>query len=221
MASSLRPRIFSLLRAASSAVCDERMSFCAWIRVACDLLVILQRHRLALEQILGAGVLQLREIERRLGLVQAGHGGDEIVLRLHRIGGFDHEQRLPLRDGVAGLRQQPDHPAGIGREHRRRAILIDGDLAFGDVLGPEVVLGHGLDGQARPFGRRRRVAARPFTGLARHVGIPRLCPAELRKAEPGRPGEPQQGRANDPFFSAKQLRLLDNFGRHRIRSTRR
>ena len=67
------------------------------------LLIILQRNRLALEQILGAVVLQLRQIERRLGLVQTGHGGDEIVLRLHGIGGFDHEQRLALRDAVARL----------------------------------------------------------------------------------------------------------------------
>ena len=71
------------------------------------LLIILQRHRLALEQILGAGVLQLRQIERRLGLVQAGHGGDEIVLRLHGVGGFDHEQRLALRDLIARLHHQP------------------------------------------------------------------------------------------------------------------
>ena len=34
------------------------------------LLIVLQRHGLALEQILGALVLQLRQIERRLRLVQ-------------------------------------------------------------------------------------------------------------------------------------------------------
>jgi hypothetical protein len=34
MASSVRPRIRKLLRAASSAVCDERRSFCAWTSVA-------------------------------------------------------------------------------------------------------------------------------------------------------------------------------------------
>mgnify|MGYP003694256221 CR=1 FL=1 len=48
----------NLLRAASSAVCDERRSFCAWIRVAWALLIILQRNGLALEQVLGALVLR-------------------------------------------------------------------------------------------------------------------------------------------------------------------
>jgi hypothetical protein len=51
------------LRAASSAVCDERRSFCAWISCL-GLLIILQRNGFALEQILGAPVLQLRQIER-------------------------------------------------------------------------------------------------------------------------------------------------------------
>src|SRR6202171_2465812 len=45
------------------------------------LLIILQRDGLALEQILGAPVLYLREIERRPGLVERGHRRNEIVLR--------------------------------------------------------------------------------------------------------------------------------------------
>ena len=46
----------------------------------------------------------------------------------------------PLLDAVARPRQQFGDPAGIGRKHRRRAILVDRDLALGDVLGAEGVL---------------------------------------------------------------------------------
>ena len=101
------------------------------------LLVVLERNGLAFEQILGAGVLDLREIDRGLRLVQAGHGRDVIVLRLHRIGGLDHEQRLAFDDAVAGPDQKLGDAAGIGREHRRGAVLIDRDLPSVTYLGTE------------------------------------------------------------------------------------
>ena len=58
----------------------------------------------------------------------------------------------PTRDDVAGLREQLDDPAGIGREDRGRAILVDCDLAFGHVLGAEHPLLDGFDRQRRPLG---------------------------------------------------------------------
>ena len=175
------------------------------------LLIVLERDRLAFEQILGARILQLREIERRSCLVQAGHGRDEIVLGLHGIGRFDHEQRLALGDVVARLGQQLDDPAGIGRKHRRRAVLIDGDLAFGHMLGPEGLLGHGFDGQAGPFRGGRGVALQSLARLARHIGIAPRCPAEMCESVKPRARQRQQGHANGQMSSVKHLQLLGKF----------
>ena len=184
MSSSLKPRMCNLLvrgfqrglRGAQIVLrLDQR-------RLA--LLVVLQRNGLAFEQILGAGVLDLRQIDRGLRLVQAGHGRDVIVLRLHRIGGLDHEQRLAFDDAVARPDQKLGDPAGIGREHRRGAILIDRDLALGDIFGAEGPLGDRLKRQAGPFGRRRGVALQSLAGLARHLGMSGLCRrrnAQIRK----------------------------------------
>ena len=115
------------------------------------MLIILERDGLAFKQVLGAAVLYLRQVERGTGLVKGRHRRDEIVLRLHRVGGLNDEQGLAL-----GLRCRPAEPAislpaGIRRKYRRRAIFIDRDLAFGDSLGPEGALGRRLDGQAGPF----------------------------------------------------------------------
>src|SRR5207247_1864723 len=115
MSSSVRPRMRSLLRAASIAVCDARRSFCAWIRIAWP-------------------------------------------------------------------GQKSGDPSRIGREHRRRAVFVDRDFAFGDVFGAEVAFGDGLNGQARPFGGARRVALQSLAGLARDFGMPGLCAADLRRA---------------------------------------
>jgi hypothetical protein len=83
--------------------------------------------------------------------VQCRRSRDEVVLRLHHVGGFDGEQRLPNGHGIAGLDEQLGHPAGVGREDRSGAVLIDGDLAFGDMLGAEHALLHRLDRQGRPL----------------------------------------------------------------------
>ena len=161
--SSVKPRMRSLLRAASSAVCDERMSFCAWIRVAWPA----DNPSAARPCPRNKSLARLSWISARssadFALFMRGHRRDEIVLRLHGVGGLDREQRLALgRRSSPGLRQKLGDPAGIGREHRRRAILVDRDLAFGDVLGPEGLVVDRLDGQARPFGTASACsAARP------------------------------------------------------------
>ena len=173
--------------------------------VCLGLLIILQRDRLALEQILGALVLYLGKIERRLGLVQPGHGRNEIVLRLHGVGGLDHEQRLALRDAVARPGQQFGDPARVRRKHRRRAILVDRDLAFGHVLGPEGSLGNRLNGQAGPFGRARSVALQSLAGLAGDFGMLLRCPADMHKPIESSADNRQQGRANGQLFPTKHL----------------
>jgi hypothetical protein len=128
---------------------------------------------------------------------------------------------MATRHLIARLRHQLDNPAGVGRKHRRGAILIDGDLALGDMLGPEIMRGHRLDGQARPFGRCRDVAVRSLAGLTGHVGRAwRRHPAEMRKPKPCRAGESQHDRADAQIFSAKYLRSLVKFWEHRIRSSR-
>ena len=130
----------------------------------------LERHRLAFEQQALPIVDDQRQVARGPGLVERSHGGDEVVLRLHHVGGFDREQRLADRHGVTGLDEQLGDAAGIGGEDRRRAVLVDRDLAFGHALAAEHALLRLLDRQRRPLGgggmeqaargldRRRRVA---------------------------------------------------------------
>ena len=119
---------------------------------ALGLLDFLERNGLTfVEQTLPL-VVDLCEIERRAGLVQRGRGGDEVVLRLHHVGRFDREQRLAGRYDVAGLDEKLRDPARIGREDRRRAILVDGDLAFRHVLGAKHFLLGGFHRQRRPLG---------------------------------------------------------------------
>ena len=217
MSSSEKPRMRSLLVEASSAVCDRAQIVLGLDQRGLALLVVLQRNGLAFEQVLGARVLDLGKIERRLRLVHAGHRGDVVVLRLHRIGGFDHEQRLPLGDVVARPHQQLGEPAGIGREHRRRAILIDRDLAFGDVFGPERPFGDGLDGQAGPFGWSRRVALPALAGLSRDFRMLGICAAELAVSVETGAGKRQHGHGSNPLLSAKRLQSLEKIVKHAAR----
>ena len=151
---------------------------------------------------------------RSFGLVRSGHGGNEIVLRLHVVGGLDHEQRLSLGNGVARPRQQFGDPAGIGRKHRRRAVLVDRDLAFGDMLFPEGALGDRLDGQAGPFGRGRGVALQPLAGLAGHLRMALACSGNMQEPKQGRARKHQQRRGNGQLLPGKHLQSLDKPFKH-------
>ena len=138
---------------------------------ALGLLHFLERDGLALVEQALPLVVDLREIERRAGFVQRGRGADEVVLRLHHVGGFDREQRLPRGYDLAGLDEQLGDPAGIGREDRRGAVLVDGDLAFGHVFGAECLLLAGFHCQRRPLrGGRIEQPPRPLR-LARDCGV--------------------------------------------------
>ena len=162
----------SRLRAASSAASAVRRSARAWARSACGGLKVAQRAGLALVERAVLLLDDLGDRHARLRAVEAGDRGEEIVLRLHHVGGFDVEQRLPALHHVAGLGHQPGHPPGIGRKDRRRAILVDRDLAFGDVLGPERHRLDRLHAERRPLRRRRR-KARDALGLAGDLGVRR------------------------------------------------
>ena len=123
-------------------------------------LEVAQRPRLAFVQRAVLLFDDLGDRDARARAVDAGERGEEIVLRLHHVGGFDEEQRLAGLDRVAGLGHQPGHPPGIGRIDRRRMILVDRDLAFGHVLGAERLGRHRLDAERRPLLGVGRIGAR-------------------------------------------------------------
>jgi hypothetical protein len=112
---------------------------------------LFERHRLALIKQTLTLIDDLSQVERRTRLVQRGGGRNEIILCLHHVGGLDREQRLPNGHDIAGLDEQLEDPSGIRREDRRRAVLVDRDLAFGHALGLEHPLLHRLDRQRRPL----------------------------------------------------------------------
>ena len=133
-------------------------------------LEVAQRPGLALVQRAVLLLDDLGDRHPRLRPVDRGKSGEEIVLRLNHVGGFDVEQRLPALDHVARLGHQPGHPPGVGRKDRRGLVLVDRDLAFGHVLGAE---GHRLDrlhAERCPLGRCRHKAGDAF-GLAGHFSV--------------------------------------------------
>ena len=156
-----------------------------------------------------------------LALFIRGHRGDEIVLRLNVVGGLDHEQRLALATLIARPGQKFGDPAGIGREHRRRAIFIDRDLAFGDVFGAEAAFGNGLDGQARPFGGARRVALQSLAGLAGDFRMPPLVAAYMRRSRRRPRRQAPAAPPATPAFPAKCCNCFGKFVEHRARTTQR
>ena len=135
-------------------------------------LEVAQRARLALVQRAVLLLDDLGDRHARLRPVDRGKRGEEIVLRLHHVGGFDVEQRLPALHHVARLGHQPGHPPGIGRKDRRRLVLVDRDLAFGHVLRAERHRLDRLHAERCPLRRRRHKARDPF-GLAGHFGVRR------------------------------------------------
>ena len=125
-------------------------------------LPVLQRHRLAGIEIVLTLLVDLRQVELRARAVQRAQRRDGVVQRLHGVGRLDDEQLLPALDDVARLDQELHDAARIGREDRRRTILVDGDLAFGDVLGTKYLLVRGLESEARPF----RIGRHEARGIA-------------------------------------------------------
>jgi len=97
----------------------------------------------------------LGQVQLRARFVHRRESGDEVVLCLHHVGGFDREQLLAASDGVAGLDQQLHDPTRIWREDQRRTVFVDRDFSFGHVLGAKHVLLDRLYRQRRPLGFRR------------------------------------------------------------------
>jgi hypothetical protein len=90
-------------------------------------------------------------------------------------------------DAVARLGKQLGDAPRIGREDRCRAILVDRNLALGDMLGPEFLPLNGLGRERRPFRLARPVEPLAALGLAGELGIGRLAlfDGEERKAAGG------------------------------------
>ncbi len=154
-------------------------------------LPVLQRYRLARIEIVLTLLVDLRQVQLGARAVQRAQRRDEIVQRLHGVGGLDDEQRLAALHRVAGLDQQLRHAAGIGREHRRRGVLVDGDLAFGDVLGAELLLLGRFEGEARPLRIGRREAPRIFLRGLRWLGG--FCVLDEHPAGADHDGDDQRG----------------------------
>ena len=83
-------------------------------------LPVLERHRLAGIELVLTLLVDLCQLEFRARAAQRAQRRDEIVERLHGVGGFDDEQLLPAPDDLAGLHHELHDAAGIGREDRRR-----------------------------------------------------------------------------------------------------
>ncbi len=122
------------------------------------LLPVLERHRLAGVEIVRPLFDNLRKIKLGACAVQSTQCRDEIIQSLHRVGGFDDEQRLTALNLVARFHQKLCHAARIGREDRRRAFFVDGDFAFGQMLGAKDPFRYWLDCQTRPLRRSWNVA---------------------------------------------------------------
>ena len=78
------------------------------------LLQILERGGLALIEIAGALLNDLRQVELGARLVSCGLGGDEFVLRRDLFGAVDFQQRIASPYLVADVGDQTDNPAGEG-----------------------------------------------------------------------------------------------------------
>ena len=160
----------SRLREAASAISAERRSPCAPIRSDCAC----SRSFSAPPRIASSSRCRfstgLRERQPRLRLLDAGDGGDQVVLALHELARLDREQRRAALDDVARLGDQAADAAGVGREDRRGGVLVDRDLAVGRALVAERDLAHRGELQARPLRLARPEGA---VGVARHLLRPR------------------------------------------------
>ena len=154
----------SRLRTAASAMSAERRSPCAPTRSDCAC----SRSLSAPPRIACSSRCRFSAVcassEPRARLLDAGDRGDEVVLALHELARFDGEQGRAALDQVAGPGDQLADPAGIGREDRRRRVLVDRDLAVGRAFVAEGDLAHRREPEARPLRVARPEGA---VGLAR------------------------------------------------------
>ena len=91
---SVLPRIRSRLCAGFERDLGRAQVVLGGIEHGTRVLHLLERDRFAVIEQPLALVVDLRQIERGPRLVERGRGRDEVVLRLHHVGGFDSEQRL-------------------------------------------------------------------------------------------------------------------------------
>ena len=154
----------------------------------------------------------LRERQPRLRLVDAGDGGDQIVLALHELARLDREQRRAALDDVARLGDQAADAAGEGREDRRGGVLVDRDLAVGRALVAERDLAHRRELEARPLRLARPEGA---VGIARHLLRPRhgIARAAVEHPEAGDDGsDGHDAAAREPQAIAPETRWSNSRG---------
>src|SRR5262249_17601446 len=114
-------------------------------------------------------------------------GGNEIVLRLNHVRRFDGEKWLAGFHHVTRLGEQFGHAPRVGREHQRRAIFIDGDLALGHMFAAKYDRANRPGREGRPLLRgwvkksiftatlSRRLVLAVRVGRTRHRGNDQPC----------------------------------------------
>ena len=147
------------------------------------------------------------EVELRACGLNAGNGGDEVVLRLHHIGRLEGEQQLAGFDGVSWLCRDASDTTGIRRKDRRRVVLVDRDLAVSDEFKTERVLFHRLDREALPLtiARIEGAGVRPGFGGFRCA---RLGAVTWSRIERGRDQQHQEGDEDARPAAARPFVLL-------------
>ncbi len=167
-------------------------------RCACGCLRSLQISQRSGPRVIEGLVLLLDdpgEFQSRAGLIQVGDRSDEIILCLHHVRRFHDEKRLAHFHGVARLCQQLDHAAGVRREHQRCAVLIDGNLAFCQMLGAEDDVGDRRNGQRGPL-LWSRVVRGTFAVALRRLFLLGNLVRFIRAGRPRRRADRQPGAKN-------------------------
>ena len=123
-------------------------------------------------------------------------------------------------DVVARLGDQAADPAGVGREDRRRGVLVDGDLAVGRALVAEGDLAHRRELEARPLRLARPEGA---VGIAQRPSraAPRRCPGRCSSAQkPTTAAATTTAPAPQPQAVASQARWSKSVGSSIVMGTR-
>src|SRR5215470_12553692 len=170
ISSSVLPRIRNRLRVASSATCAVRRSFCAaWLAASA-----VCRSRSGPALLSNSLRFWPSTIWARLSAARALFS--EAMAAMKSFFACTMSVASTVNRGWPAVTMSPgfenlDDASRIGREHQRRAILVDGELAFGDVLGAEHLADHRLDGERRPLGLGRTIQAVRAARLAGDFGL--------------------------------------------------
>ena len=208
ISASLRPRMRSRLRAASSPLSAERRSFCAAVRSFCDCCHSLSATALPSYR----SLFRRSTICARLSCERALFSAEIAAMKSFCACTMSVASMVnsgwPAATLSPGRAEQLGDASRIGREDRRRAVLVDRDLALGGALGVERPLLDRLDRQRRPFGVARTIEARvALLGLAGQLGIDQLDALRLaRQPDDRAAGDEQQRRHRGGLLAPRQRR---------------